>query len=146
MPVASVFRVLWTYMSGCTSARLRKVIFVIVIAVRTLTSRRSFYALHTKKSPHLSASLATATVQSNRILPSTTLCAQIKEILLYFVCNIFQISNFDLMPSSAVDFFYILCTVFVMLSAGYLMTAVCVRYFFAFTKQLFVSFQRLIKY
>lgn len=53
-------------------------------------------------------------------------------------------SNVALMPSSAVAlYFTFLALLFVMLSAG---IAVCASYFLAVTKQLFVSFQRPIKY
>jgi len=70
-----------------------------------------------------------------------------KEIFPYFVCDIFEMSNVGLMPSSVVAFYFtFLAQLFVMLSAEDLIIAVCVSYFLAVTKHLFVSFQRLIKY
>jgi hypothetical protein len=53
-------------------------------------------------------------------------------------------SNVGLIPSSAVAlYFTFLALLFVMLSAG---IAVCVSYFLAVTKQLFVFFYRPINY
>lgn len=88
-----------------------------------------------------------ASVQSNGIVLSTTLCAQMKEIFPYFVCDIFEMSNVGFMPYSVVALYVtFLALLFVMFGADYLIIEGCVSYCVAVTKHLFVSFQRLIKY